>query len=96
MEHVTTNFSFLSIEFELVTFAIVTDNVNTALKAAVRVGLYKGIIYNTNKGYAEGSNIETKLRVVESREERIDVHFEVFAGFEMTLPVSLLLLTPPA
>ena len=83
------NFSFLSIEFELVTFAIVTDTVKTALKAALRVGEYKGIISNTNKGYAEGSNIETKLRVVEGSEERIDVHFEV-------LPVSLLLLKPPA
>ena len=89
------NLCFTSIEPQLVSLGIVSDDVQGTLQATGAAGEQVGIVSDTDSSGAERSQFKSKLGVIERQETGIDVHFEVSTRSYMALPVPLVLLHPP-
>ena len=90
------NLGFTSIEPQLVSLGIVSDDVQGTLQATGAVREQVGVISNTDSGGIDGSKVKAKVGAVEREEAGIYVHFEVTTCPDMALPVSLVLRHLPA
>ena len=90
------NLGFTSIEPQLVSLGIVSDDVQGTLQATGAVREQVGVISNTDSSGIDGSKVKAKVGAVEREEAGIYVSFEVPTCPDMALPVSLVLCHLPA